>query len=78
MVKIVQTFLFQIGERGDCMRDPNRIPRIMEEIENAWKEVPDWRFGQLMVNFISTCGDPFYWEDEKFAERLRDYTKPFN
>lgn len=35
---------------------------------------PNWRFGQLMYNFMSECGDPFYWEEEKFIEELKKYS----
>ena len=34
---------------------------------------PDWRFGQLMVNLMSAFGDPFYWEEDKFLEKLGEY-----
>lgn len=56
------------------MRDSERIIPFLLEIGKLWKEkVPDWRFGQLMYNFFSVCGDPFYWEDNKFLERFKKY-----
>lgn len=55
------------------MRDINRMKLFLEKLEEEWKEVPDWRFGQLMCNFISTVGDPFYWEEEEFLEKLEIY-----
>ena len=42
------------------MRDPARIVRFVVEIGTLWRrKCPDWRFGQLMVNFFGACGDPF-------------------
>ena len=58
------------------MRDPNRIPNFMYELGEIWqKELPDWRFGQLMYNFICEMGDPFHWEEEEFLEKLEKYFK---
>lgn len=51
------------------MRDSNRIYPIMCHIAEKWQEkCPDWRFGQIMSNFFSAYGDPFYWEDNKLIE----------
>ena len=56
------------------MRDPNRIANFLYELGAIWeKELPDWRFGQLMFNFISECGDPFYWEEDVFLEKFKAY-----
>lgn len=41
------------------------------------KEFPQIRFGQMIVNLFSSLteedGDPFYWTDEKFLQKLEDY-----
>ena len=56
------------------MRDPNRIPNFMYELGDIWqKELPDWRFGQLMYNFMADYGDPFYLEEDKFLEKFKEY-----
>ena len=34
------------------MRDSARIPRYCATLKDAWDEVPDWRFGQLIANFF--------------------------
>ena len=34
------------------MRDKNRISEIIKEIEENWKENPDFRLGQLMCVFV--------------------------
>lgn len=36
------------------MRDKNRIPVFIKELERIWMQCyPDWRFGQFMVNFFN-------------------------
>lgn len=35
------------------MRDHKRIDRILEHVRTFWKENPDWRLGQLVVNAAS-------------------------
>ena len=58
------------------MRDINRIDPFLKEVGEIWKKrFPEWRFGQLMYNFICETGDPFYWEEEEFLAKLRDYLK---
>lgn len=55
------------------MRDPKRIDMVIKQLEKVWKEVPDWRFGQLVMNILSYIGkDPFYIEDDKMLEILSD------
>lgn len=59
------------------MRPIERIDLFLAEIGAIWKErFPDWRFGQLIYNFICENGDPFYWEDEEFLARLEAYLQP--
>ena len=48
------------------MRDPNRIYEFCNQLAEVWSKVPDWRFGQLVVNVLGT--DPFYIEDDKAME----------
>ena len=54
------------------MRDINRIDKILEEIKLIWKNVPDLRLGQLLLNVLQ---DPalYYVEDDQ----LIDYLKTF-
>jgi hypothetical protein len=37
------------------MRNKNRIPKFLKELEKYWQKVPDWRFGQLISNVLGTC-----------------------
>lgn len=61
------------------MRNTNRIPEFLNDVEKIWVEkVPDWRFGQLMINFLTwskskELSDPFYWEEDKFLAILIEY-----
>lgn len=44
------------------MRDPERIDEFCDKLKEYWHQVPDWRFGQLVVNVLGQ--DPFYVEDD--------------
>ncbi len=48
------------------MRNPDRIDTVIEAVKREWKQVPDWRLGQLLVNISRAAGwmDPFYLEDD--------------
>lgn len=51
-------------------RDAGRIQGVLSELEKVWKQYPDMRLGQLLVN---VCGDKdlFAIEDENLLERLQ-------
>ena len=54
------------------MRDKNRIKPFLDEVDKIWEEnCPDWRFGQLLMNFLDS--DPFYWEEDRFLEKLKEF-----
>lgn len=55
------------------MRSKDRMAPFLKQVEEQWKKLPDWRFGQLMFNFFSAKGDPFYWEEGRFIEELEDF-----
>lgn len=56
------------------MRDPNRIDPFLKELGEIWKtQCPDWRFGQFIYNVVLDTGDPFYLEDDKMLERIKEY-----
>ena len=48
------------------MRNPERIDAVIEAVRKEWKQVPDWRLGQLIVNISRAAGkmDPFFLEDD--------------
>ena len=45
------------------MRDPNRIEEYINVIETIWKENPDLRFSQLVLNIFRNNSD-YYLEDD--------------
>ena len=59
------------------MRDIGRLDGFYDEVKRIHAEnFPDWRFGQLMLNFFSAYaseGDAFYWEENDFLEKFRRY-----
>ena len=57
------------------MRDIKRIKPFMEALAEIWKkEVPDWRFGQLMSNVLNSFEkDPFFIEEDEMLERFKKF-----
>lgn len=56
------------------MRDPNRIEPFLNMLEECWKIVPDWRFGQLIENVkrAEELDNLFYIEDDKLEELIKN------
>lgn len=52
------------------MRNPDRIPIVLEEIRKTWELTPDLRLGQLIVNMARKI-DPFFIEDEDLIRELK-------
>ena len=59
------------------MRPTSRIDKFLNELGEIWKkECPDWRFGQFMVNVLNSFEiDPFFPEEDKMIELIKDYFK---
>lgn len=58
------------------MRDPNRIPIILDAIKELWETMPDMRLGQLVYCIMSSFPyDYFQVEDDKFMEALDNFKK---
>lgn len=61
------------------MRDPNRIDKFCNELKTIWHKVPDWRFGQLMMNLFATykikysAVDWFNAEDDELINFFKEY-----
>lgn len=55
------------------MRDISRIEPFLKTLAECWKQVPDWRFGQLIENFKrqENIPDLFFIEDNEFEEKLK-------
>lgn len=61
------------------MRNPDRIPRILDLIREYWLKHPDLRLGQLLSNASTSMGytDTYYLEDdylEMCLEQLQEVT----
>ena len=58
------------------MRDPKRIPELLNRLANAWKQNPDLRLGQLIVNALppEMESDPFHIEDEKLIKEIERFS----
>ena len=57
------------------MRDPKRIPIMLEELKTLWETCPDWRLGQLIVNLSRAEGfeDPFFVQDDSLLNTIRTW-----
>ena len=65
------------------MRDPNRIPEMIQTLERIMTANPDLRMGQILVGAAQAQGwntDIFHTEDDSMLEALLQYeefTKAF-
>ena len=63
------------------MRDPNRIDKFCDELKTIWHKVPDWRFGQFIMNLFTdyklkhSAVEWFYAEDDELMNSLKEYFK---
>lgn len=58
------------------MRDPKRIDVFCDELKEIWGKLPDWRFFQLVGNYMRYRGsDCFYVEDDDAIVGLREYVE---
>jgi uncharacterized protein YihD (DUF1040 family) len=54
------------------MRDPKRIDKVLNIIRMFWKQEPDLRLMQLLMNALGP-GDPFHVEDDVLVKKLDEY-----
>lgn len=54
------------------MREEERIDLVLERLAKIWKQYPDLRLGQLILNVVR---DPllYYLEDEDLINRLEEF-----
>ena len=60
------------------MRNPERMPEISKELEEFWKQNPNWRLGQIIANLnyeIMGGNDSFYLEYTDLLELLKQKNK---
>ena len=64
-------------------RDGNRIQPFCDRLSKAWEKLPDWRFGQLMVNLMRDYEaehghDIFYLEEDEMIQIIEGYCERFS
>lgn len=54
------------------MREKERIERICNTLKELWLENPDWRFGQLLINYALAKDNYSVWsiEDDVIEKHL--------
>ena len=63
------------------MRNPDRLDKFYDKLKEIHKEnVPDWRFGQLISNFLQWLYvekgmDVFFHEEDKMLKLFEEYFK---
>ena len=62
------------------MRNPNRIDKFCDALKEMWHRVPDWRFGQLMSNFLGyvyeqSGKDIWFFEEPEMLKYVEEYQK---
>lgn len=56
------------------MRSKDRIDPFLKRLGDVWRCVPDWRFGQLMVNVLGSMPrDPFFPEEDEMIEYFEKF-----
>lgn len=62
------------------MRDSNRLDNLYKVLHEVHKKsFPDWRFGQLISNWMGwcvskgKCSDIFFPEDNKWEQWIKEY-----
>lgn len=53
------------------MRDINRIDDYLNVIKKIWKQNPDLRFSQLVLNVFTDSSLDYYIEDDKSLEMFK-------
>ena len=64
------------------MRDINRLYNFYDKLRENHKKLPDWRFGQFILNFISWYytkyhTDIFYIEDTEMLLAIEEFVDNF-
>ena len=64
-------------------RDTVRIGPFCDRLAKAWEKLPDWRFGQLMVNLMRDYEaehghDIFYLEEDEMIQIIEDYCERYS
>ncbi len=59
------------------MRKEERIDEFLKRFGDCWRKVPDWRFGQLVMNIFGSMAssgrDPFFPEEDEMITFIENY-----
>ena len=57
------------------MRDQARIKKIISILEKMWMDMPDCRFGQMLINYGIVKDDMMTWtlEDDDLLKGLEEW-----
>ena len=66
---MVKTLYHNSWFTGTC-RDAGRIKEVLSQLEQVWRQYPDMRFGQLILN-LAGGAELFAMEDEQFLEKVQ-------
>lgn len=55
-------------------RDPDRIPLIMKQLEEIWRQFPDLRLGQILISAIGDK-DLFNIEDKDLIAQVEEWVE---
>ena len=58
--------------KENSMRNPERIDKVINQIRDIWKCVPDLRLGQLILNVIPPHTELYYIEDDVLLKLIKD------
>ena len=54
------------------MRDPKRIPKMLNELKGVWSTFPDLRLGQLLLN-VAERSTLYYMEYDELMKKIRQH-----
>lgn len=57
------------------MRNPDRIPIILDLVRRLWEYYPDMRLGQIIDGLTPTDNDPFSIEDDILIVNLEEWIR---
>ena len=64
-------------------RDAGRIQLFCDKLARAWEKLPDWRFGQIMINIMwkyeaENGSKIFFLEEDEMIGIIEDYCERFS
>lgn len=74
LLELLRAFAEQEKKVWGGGRSANRVYPFLDDVGTLWKQrAADEQFCALMARFLNANGDPFYWEEDRFLEKLRAF-----